>query len=194
MIFSFIKKTVLQIPVEIRQFFKRAILIFIAWNLLYNLVLFPSRIPDRQLTNITARITAFLYHTFVDNKTQVSFKETINEGQVFTTVYLDHIPAVSIADPCNALGLYVLYISILFCFSAPLKRKIIYSAVGCAIIFIANGLRCFGLTWMYIRKVPWFSFAHHYLFLVFIYAVIFFMWVSFIKKLKPAATKRSEKK
>lgn len=180
----FIKNTWLQIPAEIRHFFKRALIIFIAWNLLYNLVLFPTRVPDRQLTNITAESTAFLYHTFINSETQVSFKEKRNADLLYTTIYLDNKAVISIADPCNALGLYVLYVSILFCFRAPLKRQILFSLAGCAAIFILNGLRCFLLTWLYIKKSQFFSFAHHYLFLISIYLFIFFMWTLFIKKIK----------
>ena len=184
---SYIKDLISQIPVEIRYFFKNALIIFIVWSLLYNLVLFPLRIPDRQLTNVTARTTAFLYHIFINEKTQVSFKEKSSGDLLYTTIYLDNKAVISIADPCNALGLYVLYISILFCFKAPLKRKIIFSIAGSAVIFILNGLRCFLLTWLYIKKSQFFSFAHHYLFLISIYLVIFFMWTLFIKKLKNAS-------
>jgi len=171
----------LQIPPEIKYFLLRGLLIFICWQLLYSLVLLPSGVPDRQLTDVTAKSTAFLYRNLVNANTDVAFK-THPDG--ITTVYLDHKPSISIADPCNALGLYVLYVSILFCFKAPLKRKIIFSIAGCISIFLLNGIRCFLLAWLYQRKVHFFDFVHHYIFSTIIYVFIFFMWVWFIKLMR----------
>lgn len=184
MIVPYIQKTLSQIPAEIRTFFVRAIVIFIAWLLLYNLVLFPTRTPDRQLTEITAKSTGFLYNLFINSDTKVAFKENRTGDLISTTIYLDNKAVISIADACNALGLYVLYVSILFCFKAPLKRKIIFSLAGCAAIFIMNGLRCFMLAWLYMKQSQFFSFAHHYLFQISVYLVIFFMWTLYIKRLK----------
>ena len=171
----------LQVPPEVRYFLMRGLLIFVAWQVLYYLVLSPMGIPDKQLTEVTAKSTAFLYQHLVDKNTQVAFS-TRPDG--ITTVYLNNKASISIADPCNALGLYVLYVSILFCFRAPLKRKIIFSIMGCVSIFLLNGIRCFLLAWLYQKKVHFFDFVHHYIFSTIIYVFIFCMWVWFIKKMK----------
>ena len=49
----FLKK----LPEPIQKFILRSILVFIVWKLLYHLVLYPIRVPDEQLTHITATIT-----------------------------------------------------------------------------------------------------------------------------------------
>ncbi|MDQ6757809.1 MAG: exosortase/archaeosortase family protein [Bacteroidota bacterium] len=185
--FQLIRNTLLQIPPEIKYFFLRATVIFIVWKLLYHLVLFPTRFPDKQLTEVTAQSTAFLYQQLVDKNTQIAFKEQTNAEGVLTTVYLNHIPSIRIADACNALGLYVLYVSLLFCFRTPLRRQLIYAVVGCISIFILNGLRCFLLTWMYLKQARFFDFAHHYLFQISVYIFIFFMWIFYIKKVSFSA-------
>ncbi len=181
--FASIRNTILQLPPEVLYFLKRAVLIFIAWQLLYYLVLFPTGFPDKQLTDVTAKSTAFLYQQLVNKNTTIDFK---NRADGVTIVYLNNKPSVGIADGCNALGLYVLYVSILFCFYAPLKRKIIFSILGCIAIFILNNLRCFLLAWVYFHKMQYFNFAHHYLFAIIIYALIFGMWALYIKRLKHA--------
>lgn len=179
--FSFIKNTLSQIPSEILYFLKRALLIFLVWQLFYLFILYPTGFPDKQLTKITAQSTAFLYQQLVNKKTTIDFES--RPGRV-TVVYLNGKPSIGIADACNALGLYVLYVSILFCFKAPVKRKIIFSIIGCIMIFMLNNLRCFLLAWVYFHDFKFFNFAHHYLFSSIIYILIFCLWALFIKRLK----------
>lgn len=178
---TFIKDALSQIPPEVRYFLKRALIIFISWQLLYNLVLFPAAFPDKQLTNATAKSTSFLYQQLINKNTQITFKE---KPDGITIVYVNGRQTIGIADHCNALGLYVLYVALLFCFKAPLKRKIIFSIAGCGLIFILNGFRCFMLTWLYLKQFHFFDFIHHYVFSTIIYILIFFMWVLFIRRLK----------
>ncbi|HNJ57544.1 MAG TPA: hypothetical protein PLH33_00800, partial [Chitinophagaceae bacterium] len=45
------------IPSAVKKFLLRSIVFFIIWKLIYHLVLYPIRVPDKQLTHITAVIT-----------------------------------------------------------------------------------------------------------------------------------------
>jgi len=87
-----------------------------------------------------------------------------------------------VADGCNALELYVLYLVFLFSFPAALKRVLLFSIVGIAIIYISNIIRLAGLASMNIHRVNALDMAHHYVFKMVVYALIFILWVLFTKK------------
>ena len=90
---------------------------------------------------------------------------------------------VGIADPCNALELYILFIGFLICVPTTTKRFILFSLGGIAVIFVLNILRCAGMIWVNIHRNEVFDFAHHYLFKLIVYAAIFGGWVWYSKYL-----------
>jgi exosortase/archaeosortase family protein len=175
------------IPTEIRTFLIRAGVIFITWKLLYHLLLFPTRFPDKQLTQLTAAATSIVYTTLNNNTTAV-YRETVKPGRYnknavvsVAVIYINNKRGIGIADGCNGLELYVLYIGFLFCFPFHLKRKLIYTLFGICGIFIMNTLRCYGLTYLFLHNYSIAEFAHHYLFKIIIYAAIFFTWTKYAK-------------
>jgi exosortase/archaeosortase family protein len=176
------KENLLQMPKEVRSFLKRALIIFIVWKLLYHLLLFPIRMPDRQLTDWTAMSTAFLYHNVLHHA-DVVFKEEYGEVHFpKAALYIDGKRSIGIADPCNALELFVLYIGFIFCIPASFKRRFLFITIGSIAIFVANSFRCLGLSWLHYHNYAIADFAHHYLFKMVIYAMIFYAWVLYSKK------------
>ena len=162
------------IPKGVRIFMLKAVIIFIVWELLYNLLLKPFGIPNQFLTNLTTICTAkFLAIFYPDAQALLSpFKALITiHGQ----------KVIGIADPCNALEIFVLYISFLFCFPANNKRRIIYTAIGVPAIFCINIIRCAAITWLNIEHRGWVDVSHHYIFTTLVYLMVFYLWVLFSK-------------
>lgn len=169
-------------PVQVRSFLKKALIIFIIWKLLYHLVLFPSRFPDKILTNITAQSTGFLYRNLLNEK-DVYFKDDLRDRNFpKAALYINNERSIGIADPCNGLELFVLYIGFLFCIPTNPKRLTLYILLGIAGIFVLNSFRCLGLAYLNYHNYSIADFAHHYLFKMIIYAIIFYAWVLYSKK------------
>ncbi len=169
------------VPVHVWAFLMRALIIFVLWKLIYHLLLFPIHFPDQQLTQLTAKSTGILYSFFIKDPLVVN-REEVKNGTGKSVIFIQGRRAIGIADGCNGLELYVLYIGFLFCLPSTAKRRVLFCLGGIIVIFILNNFRCFGLAWLYLNNYPIANFAHHYLFKMIIYGVIFWGWVLYSKK------------
>jgi exosortase/archaeosortase family protein len=168
-----------KVPHDIKLFLIRAIIVFIAWQALYRFVLAPARVPDRALTNLTCGATAIALSIFYHNVSAVytPAKEIKN-----AYIFKDGRRVIAIADPCNALDLYVLYAAFLFCFPGTARRRLLFLVTGIPAIFIANIIRCAILTWIALGHKDWFNISHHFIFTTLMYLFIFYCWVLYTKK------------
>jgi exosortase/archaeosortase family protein len=182
MIKAFSTDILSEMPVQIRQFLTKALIIFICWKLLYHLVLFPLRTPDSQITNLTAWSTAVLYRNVLGVQ-NVYYKSDTSDPNFFkAALYIDGRRGIGIADPCNGLELFVLYIGFILCIPTTIKRQVAYIVGGIAGIYVLNSFRCLGLAWLNLHDYRIADFAHHYLFKMIIYAIIFYAWILYSKK------------
>ena len=185
---SEIKSTWQSIPAEVQQFLKRALFIFIIWKLIYHLFLFNGRIIDKPLTDWSTIGAEKIMQVFYPDK-QLAIKEECsypiempNELFCFDFLYMNGKKIVGVADPCNALELYVLYLGFLFAFPASLKRIVAFSFVGIIVIYMANIIRLAALASMNMHRIDAVDMAHHYVFKIIVYALIFGLWVLFTRK------------
>ncbi|MBS1590832.1 MAG: archaeosortase/exosortase family protein [Bacteroidetes bacterium] len=181
-----IKKTWIEIPTEVQTFLKRALIIFIVWKLLYTFILFPLNTPDTQLRNATSWGTVqLLKWKFPQNIILIEHRAGTDKltGEETTSdiILKDNRKIIGIADGCNGLELYILYISFLFCFPARIIKIITYILAGSVIIYVANVLRCYFISLMNMERFNLIEVAHHYVFKLIMYAVIFSLWVLFLK-------------
>jgi len=169
-------KTQLQkIPASLRNFLIKAIILFISWQLLYHFAMQPTRVPDRFLTNITGIATEKFYALFYQNMSI--------QLDVFKVIIMRNgEKVIGIADPCNALEIYVLYVSFIICYPSTIKHRLKYIAIGLPILFVFNVLRACGLTWLNINRKDLADFSHHYLFQAIMYVIVFIIWVRFTRK------------
>ncbi|MBS1578863.1 MAG: archaeosortase/exosortase family protein [Bacteroidetes bacterium] len=193
-----IKKTWVEIPAEVQTFLKKVLAIFIVWKLLYTFILFPLKTPDTQLRNATSWGTIQLLklkfpQSIILKENKVSTDKLTGEETNSDIILKDNRKIIGIADACNGLELYVLYIAFLLCFSAKWTKIITYVLVGSAVIYVGNILRCYFISLMNIDRFNLIEVAHHYVFKLVMYAVIFSLWVLFLKtkkqKLAVAETK-----
>lgn len=175
------KETFSSIPAFVKTFLTRALVLFILWKLLYQLVLYPTRFPDQQLTRATASSTSFLFkHLLGEN--DIELKDERRNESSRTIVYISGKKVIGIADGCNGLELYVLYIGFLYCVPLGIKKQLLFTAIGIVLIFITNSFRCFGLVWLFRNQYSIADFAHHYIFKMAIYGLVFYLWVLYSKK------------
>jgi len=186
-----IKTTWQSIPDEVQIFLKRALLIFIVWKIMYNGFLFNGRIIDKPITDWSTGGARQIMQLFYPNSV-FTIKEECNPAPELNNeiacldfLYKDGRKIVGVADACNALELYVLYIGFLFAFpmdGKKIKRIILFLLSGVLLIYIANIIRLAALASMNMHRMNAVDMAHHYVFKMIVYALIFGLWVLFTKK------------
>jgi len=182
---NIVKETYRNIPSEVKQFLKRVLLLFIGWKLLYGFLLYPSRIPDRQLTHFTSKSTEQVLtwvYPLKNFRTVEICASSSTEDKLHSCmddVMIGRHTAVGIADPCNGLELIVLYAGFLLCIPGSVTRMITYSVTGIVMICACNILRCAGIALMNIHHHRLTDIAHHYVFKLVVYGLIFFLWVAY---------------
>ncbi len=182
-----IRTALQQIPVQLKTFLLRVLVLFIAWKLLYHLLLFPLKEPDNYLTSLTTDITAGFYELYYpESKITVHEKMDYavdNEGLRREIIRRDGNFIISIAYACNGLEVFILYIGFLFCIpGVKFKRMLKYCFLGLGIIFVLNIVRVIALGFVFMDNKELFYIAHHYIFKIIIYAVIFYIWMRYVKK------------
>lgn len=163
-----------QIPRELKLFFLKAFIGLVVWKVAY--LWFLSSILDPRLTFYTTKGTWLLSKWFISKET------TFISWWGHDNLYINESPVLMIANPCNALELMVLYVGFIFCIPAPVLRKIGFLSGGVLIIYLANVARCLLLVYLSRNYVHLFDFAHKYIFTTLVYAVIFLMWMNYLKK------------
>jgi exosortase/archaeosortase family protein len=177
-----------KIPKSIVRFSLKALILFIAWQIIYTKLLLPDRIIDKPLSFFTGKTAAVLLNYIYDVKDihtrEVLYHETY-DGVKFTylktVLYWGNDRLIGIADACNGLSLYVLFLGFIIIYPARVKFKLLFSINGLIIIVIVNILRVVGLIILAHKYASFFPFAHHYLYKIITYAVVFGLWVWFIK-------------
>jgi exosortase/archaeosortase family protein len=105
--------------------------------------------------------------------------EALEFDYLKTTIFADGMKLIGIADGCNGLSLFILFIGFLIAYPASLWLKIRYGFLGLILIVLVNILRCTGLAMFAYFNPKVLFFAHHYLFKVMVYGIVFFLWVRF---------------
>ena len=165
-----VKKIYRELPVAVRNFLLRALLLFAGWLLLYNLVLKPLNVPDRQLTEFVKWGTVKSLSLFYNNVS--------SEGQ---DILINGQTVVGIANQCNGLELIVLYLGFLLCLPTSRRRAITFAAAGTILICLLNIARCSLLAVLFMNHAFYANFAHHYAFKLIVYGAVFWGWIIYSK-------------
>lgn len=174
------------IPKPIRVFASKALLLLVIWQVIYLGLLAPKRIIDQPLSMFTGKATAWCVKYLMPSHSIV-VKEVLQKEKVEamefdylkTTIFADGIKLIGIADGCNGLSLFMLFIGFIIAYPAPILLKLRYGVLGLILIVLVNILRCTGLAMFSYYNPKVLFFAHHYLFKVMVYGIVFFLWVRF---------------
>ncbi|HVW98399.1 MAG TPA: archaeosortase/exosortase family protein [Mucilaginibacter sp.] len=180
-----------QIPMAVKQFLIKGVIMLALWKIIYLGFLFPGRIIDAPLTNAVGKLTVWGLNIVTHPNDYYSKEELGRELDIDASarsvmqrsVYFEGRKVAGVYDSCNALELMVLYAGFIICIPASAKRKWIFITGGLAIVFIVNVLRCIGVVYA-IRYYPQHAeFIHHYLFELVVYATIIALWMVFANKI-----------
>ena len=172
-----------EVPPLVQKFLIRAFVIFLVWKFAYHLVLKPTRIIDKPLTQITAKFTMRTLQGMYP-KNAFSYIELLPNNRVdffAVNLFRDSKKVIGISDACNGLELFVLYIGFLFCLPNSFKKMGLFIVVGFLIIYLLNIGRCTFIAWLNMNRSTYIDFAHHYLFKLVVYAGIFGGWMLYLR-------------
>jgi exosortase family protein XrtF len=184
------KKAFEQFPPQIRIFLLRGLVLFGIWKFVYLFFWAQPRTLDGPLTNTVGSQSVWILNQVYQTK---GFKATPvvavtrmeGDYQIAKVSKIDkdgkHL--LNIADDCNGLELFILYIGFILSMPATIKRKVVYLIGGVFIIHIVNLLRCVGLSALLMHWDRYFDLAHHYIFKIMVYSTIFVLWVRYSNNL-----------
>lgn len=184
------KKAFEQFPPQVRIFLLRGLVLFGIWKFVYLFFWAQPRTLDGPLTNTVGSQSVWIlnqvYQTNGFKATPV-VAVTRMEGDYqiakVSKIDKDGKHLLNIADDCNGLELFILYIGFILSMPASVKRKVIYLISGVFIIHLVNLLRCVGLSALLMHWDRYFDLAHHYIFKIMVYSTIFVLWVRFSNNL-----------
>lgn len=107
------------------------------------------------------------------------------EVRLVQLIYSNKNPVLLIADGCNGLELYALFIG--FIVAIPIGsflKKTSFIILGTATLFFINVLRCVGLIELQMGLNKYFDFYHHFLFKLIMYSAIFYGWILYVNSTK----------
>jgi len=184
------KKAFEQFPPQVRIFLLRGLVLFGIWKFVYLFFWAQPRTLDGPLTNTVGSQSVWILNQVYQTK---GFKATPvvavtrmeGDYQIAKVSKIDkdgkHL--LNIADDCNGLELFILYIGFILSMPATIKRKVVYLIGGVFIIHIVNLLRCVGLSALLMHWDRYFDLAHHYIFKIMVYSTIFILWVRYSNNL-----------
>jgi exosortase/archaeosortase family protein len=96
-------------------------------------------------------------------------------------LYINEMKSVLVADGCNGLGLFALFIGFILITPGKIIHKLLYSLVGLSLLFFANLTRVYLLGVNYINNPSTFVFNHKYTYLWAVYLIVFALWMIWLE-------------
>ena len=88
---------------------------------------------------------------------------------------------VRMIEGCNGISVMILFISFIFGLSAFHRAMFWFIPLGVAIIHLANLIRIYALILVNLHRPEWTGFVHKYLFTLILYALVFVLWIWWVR-------------
>lgn len=160
---------------KVVRFLAFFLLLIIGWKIVYEQLIHPGGRLDRLVINNTVDTSEKLLHAF-------GYKTFDDQNETIRTVGIDGTHGLWIGDPCNGITLFSLFIAFLIPFPGPWKHKAWFIPAGVLIIHAANIVRITMLCIIVKAKPAWLDFNHTYTFQILMYAIIFLLWMWWVKR------------
>lgn len=105
-----------------------------------------------------------------------------------TSIMFEHKAIVSVYEGCNGLNIAIIFLGFLLAFGPLQKQLLWFVPLGLAIIHISNILRIVLLFLVTLYLPHYIYFTHKYLFTAIIYAVVFLMWLIWVRMNRKRST------
>ena len=151
-------------------FLLKALFLYIAWYLFYELWLHPYTNTDLLVIDNIIKFSEIglklLGFSIIPDVYDASFR----------TIGLDGSHGVWIGDSCNGITIFALFAGYIIAYPGKLKTKLFYIFFGVLTIHFLNILRIMALTIILLYAPESLDFNHTYTFTSIMYAYIFLLW------------------
>jgi exosortase family protein XrtF len=158
-------------------FLVKAAILYIGWELLYELWLHPNRTLELLVvSNITLLVNGILEllgFALIDPDMIQGYDRTLG---------IDGTHGLYIADSCAGVPLMALFAGFILAYPGSTIRKLIYIPIGLIIIHLINILRIVGLAIVTLYAPEMLDFNHHYAFTIIVYTCIFLLWILWVNR------------
>jgi exosortase/archaeosortase family protein len=151
-------------------FITKAISLVLLWEIVYDTLISKHTNIDFWLTNKVGESTGQLFNWLG--------KSSHFDGRY---LYVDNIKSVVVADACNGLGLFALFLGFIIITPGKILHKFLYSIAGLTVLFFINMTRVYLLSVNYLKNPSTFEFNHKYTYLWLIYLAVFFLWILWLE-------------
>ena len=155
--------------------------LYLAWYLLYEILIHPWGFIDRMVIDSLMVISGGLL--------QGLGYELIPEPAFELNRYIgvQGGSQLWIGDPCNGVSLFAVFIIFLLAYPGPWKHKLWFGAVGLLSIHLINAVRIASLCIITTIDYELLNFNHDFTFYVIVYSWVFGLWLAWIKWFGPRA-------
>lgn len=165
------------------RFLVLAALLFLAWSLLYNLVIHPWGVLDRwlidRLTDHADALLQGLGYTLLPEPSADTNRYIGLQGGNF----------LWIGDRCDGLSVMVVFALFLLAFPGPWRHKPWFALLGVVSIHLINVLRVAALCIVVTIDYELLNFQHDYTFQVIVYGWVLLLWFIWVRRFAPLPAK-----
>lgn len=158
---------------------------YLVMNMLYGLYVTSYDPSPDPVTRWTTEQTSQLLQ-LTNYKTEVRD----HDKKATTAIRYNDRSIVSVYEGCNGLNIMIIFLGFLFAFGPYTKKLLWFIPAGILLIHSFNLVRIGGLFLITVHKPSWLYFTHKYLFTAFIYAIVFFLWLWWVRM--ASKTKKSD--
>lgn len=164
------------------RFLVYALVLYVAWFVIYELWLHPKQTVDLWVIDITIAISKSIlellgYTVFTGTERLIG---------------IDGTAGLWVGDNCNGLVLFALFAGFIIAFPGPVIKKLVYIPVGILMIQLVNIIRIVVLAIIQTKSYEMTEFNHTYTFTIIIYGFIFFLWMYWVNKLSGHSVSKAD--
>ena len=107
---------------------------------------------------------------------------TVLQDHDVQVVGIDGSSGVWVGSNCNAISLFILFVSFVIAYPGKIKHKLWYIPLGIILVHFLNIFRVVALAIIALKAPHTLGFNHTYTFTFLVYAFIFYLWILWANK------------
>lgn len=151
-------------------------LLYLSWYFIYENYLRENTRFDESVAHSIANIAGWQLQLLGYELTE--YPPTIFKTQVG----ISGTVGIVIGAPCDGIVLFALFTFFIIAYPGRWKNKLWFIPAGILVIHCVNSMRAAALAWLYWRNPEWLQFNHDYTFTIIVYALVFLMWYTWVRK------------
>jgi len=151
--------------------------LYLIANLIYGLFVTAYEPQPDPVTNLVSAQSGIILTAF-----GWPVETTPQTNKATTYIVYNQKPILAVYEGCNGLNVMIIFVSFLLAFGPYQKKLIWFTAIGVVLIHLANLGRLILLFWVSVYYEHYLYFTHKYIFTGGLFALVFVLWIVWIKK------------